>query len=194
MSGFESPIAASVKHSEIKMLCCSKAFRARWFKGQGNARGNTMVERTLAGKDKLTSTSLLSDQRGAAALEMPIVCLFMMMSLLLPLADLAIAGFRFISAHEALRSMGQRTQYSNLDATDPASISAWQSSLPTTVDGYPVSATVKCGDAGTAPPCAGNTYPKYYVFSTSFTLSPMVLPVSVLCPTTCTVNYSQRFQ
>ena len=30
-----------------------------------------MTERTLAGKDKLTSTTLLSDQRGAVALEMP---------------------------------------------------------------------------------------------------------------------------
>ena len=66
-----------------------------------------MTERTLAGKDKLTSTTLLSDQRGAVAFEMPIVCLFMMMSLLLPLADLAIAGFQFISAREALRAFGQ---------------------------------------------------------------------------------------
>jgi hypothetical protein len=148
----------------------------------------------LTGKDKSTSTTLLSDQRGVVALEMPAVVLFLMMGLLVPLADLAIAGFQFISAHQALRDMGQRTQYYTPDATDPASISTWQRSLPTTVDGYPVSATVKCGDAGTAPPCAGNTYPKYYVFSTSFTLSPMVLPVSVLCPTTCTVNYSQRFQ
>ena len=34
---------------------------------------------------------------------MLIVWLFLMMSLLLPLADVAIAGFRFISAYEALR-------------------------------------------------------------------------------------------
>jgi hypothetical protein len=176
ISGFESPVAAPIKQNEIKMLFCSKAFRARCFKGQGNARGNTLAERTvLAGKDKLTSTTLLSDQRGAVALEMPIVWLFMMMTLLLPLADLAIAGFRFISAHQALRDMGQRTQYSTLDATDPNS------------------AKVYCGDPGTEAPCAGATWPKYYVFSTSFTLSPMVLPVSVLCRS-CTVNYSQRFQ
>ena len=106
MSGFESPIAAPIKHNEIKTLCCSKAFRARCFKGQGNAKGNTMTERTaLAGKDKLTSTTLLSDQRGAVAFEMPIVWLFLMMSLLLPLADVAIAGFQFISAWEALRDL-----------------------------------------------------------------------------------------
>ena len=175
------------------MLFHSKAFRARCFKGQGNARGNTLAERTvLAGKDKLSFTTLLSDQRGAAALEMPVVSLFMMMSLLVPLADLAIAGFQLISAQQALRDMGQRTQYSTPDATDANSMTNWKSSLPTTVDGYPISAKVYCGDPGTEAPCAGATWPKYYIFSTSFTLSPMVLG-SVLCGT-CTINYSQRFQ
>jgi len=152
-----------------------------------------MAGRTvLSGNDKVTATRLLSDQRGAASLEMTIVSLFMMLGLVLPLTDLAVAGFRFDAAHQALRDMGQRTQYSNLDATDPTSISTWQSSLPTTVSGYTVSATVKCGDAGTAAPCAGTDFPKYYIFQTSFTLSPIVLG-SVLC-STCTVNYSQRFQ
>jgi hypothetical protein len=136
--------------------------------------------------------SFIADQRGAVAIEMLIVYLFMVLSLLLPLADVAVAGLKFNSAYQALRDMGQRTQYSNLDATDPTSISSWQSSLPTTVDGYTISATIKCGDAGTAPPCAGTTWPKYYIFSTSFTLSPMVLG-SVLC-STCPVKYSQRFQ
>src|SRR6516164_2745055 len=71
--------------------------------------------------------SFISDQRGAVALEMPIVWLFMMLTLLLPLADLAIAGFKFISAHQALRDMGQRTQYSTPDATDSGSITNWKS-------------------------------------------------------------------
>jgi hypothetical protein len=123
---------------------------------------------------------------------MPFVYFLLVFSLLLPLADLAIAGFKFISAYQALRDMGQRTQYSTPDATDTTSISTWQSSLPTTVAGYTVSATVKCGDTGTAPPCAGTTFPKYYTFQTSFSLSPMVLG-TVLC-STCTVKYSQRFQ
>jgi Flp pilus assembly protein TadG len=136
--------------------------------------------------------SFIADQRGVVALEMPIVIIVLIFSLLLPLADVAIAGFKFISAYQALRDMGQRTQYSTPDATDPTSISTWQSSLPTTVDGYTVSATIKCGDVGTAPPCAGTTFPKYYSFQTSFSLSPMVLG-SVLC-STCTVNYLQRFQ
>lgn len=136
--------------------------------------------------------SFIADQRGAIALEMVFVFGLMMVSLLVPLADVAIAGFRFMSAHQALRDMGQRTQYSAPDATNSSSISTWQSSLPTTIDGYTVSATIKCGDAGTAAPCAGTDFPKYYAFQTSFTLSPMVLG-SVLC-SNCTVNYSQRFQ
>jgi len=147
----------------------------------------------LAGKDKLTSTTLLWDQRGAVAFEMPIIFGFMMFSLLLPLADVAIAGFRYISAYQALRDMGQRTQYYTPDATDATSISTWKSSLPNTVSGYTVSVTVKCGDAGAAPPCAGTDFPKYYTFQTSFTLSPMT-PGLVFCSSACTVTYSQRFQ
>ena len=136
--------------------------------------------------------SFIANQRGVVALEMPAVVFFLMISLLLPLADLAIAGFKFISAHQALRDMGQRTQYSTPDATDSGSIANWKSSLPTTVGGYPISAKVYCGDPGTEAPCAGTTLPKYYTFETSFPLSPMVLK-SVLC-STCTVKYSQRFQ
>ena len=64
------------------MLCHSKPFRGRYSKGQGNAKGNTMAEGTLAEKDKLTSRTLLSDQRGAVAFEMPIVFGFMMFLLL----------------------------------------------------------------------------------------------------------------
>jgi hypothetical protein len=136
--------------------------------------------------------SFIANQRGAVAFEMPIVWLFLMLSLLLPLADLAIAGFKFVSAHQALRDMGQRTQFSAPgDITSSTSITAWQSSLPKTVDGYSVSAKVYCGNPGTLAPCAsGATSAKYYTFTATFTLSPMVLP---LC-STCTVNYSLPFQ
>ena len=136
--------------------------------------------------------SFIADERGVASFELIIVYPFLLIGLMLPLADLAIAGFQFNSAYQALRDMGQRTQYSTPDATDPNSISAWQRSLPTTVGGYAITVTIKCGDAGTPPPCAGTAFPKYYTFQTSFSLSPMVLG-SLLCGT-CTVNYSQRFQ
>ena len=50
------------------------------------------------------------DRRGAVALEMPIVFTFIMFSLLFPLADVAIAGFQFISAHQTMRDLGQWLQ------------------------------------------------------------------------------------
>jgi hypothetical protein len=51
--------------------------------------------------------SFIANQRGAVVLEMPGVVLFLMVWLLLPLADLAIAGFKFTFAYQALRNMGQ---------------------------------------------------------------------------------------
>ena len=82
---------------------------------------------------------LLSDQRGAVAFEMPIVWLFLMMSLLLPLADVAIAGFQFISAWEALRAFGQSIQYD--PPPDVTNASGWTSSkLATQADPrFPIS-------------------------------------------------------
>jgi hypothetical protein len=142
--------------------------------------------------------SFIADQRGSVALEMPFVWGLLMLGLLVPLADLTIAGVRFISAYQALRDMGQRTQYRPPpDVTSSTSITSWQSLLPS-VDGYTVSAQIYCGyppSSTTRAPCASaTTLPQYYVFTTSFTLTPNV-PVlrSVLC-STCTVNYSQRFQ
>src|SRR5437870_56787 len=86
-----------------------------------------MTERTvLAGKNKLASTTLLSDQRGAFAFEVPFVWFFLAMSLLLPLADVAAAGFRYISAWGALRNFGQSIQYD--PPPDVANASGWTSS------------------------------------------------------------------
>src|SRR4051812_25815378 len=110
---------------------------------------------TQTAKHRSAIRSFIDDRRGAAALEMAIVYLFLMFSLLLPLADLGIAGFKFISAYQALRDMGQRTQYSPPeDVTDSGSISTWASSLPTTVSGYAITPQVYCGDPGTLAPCA----------------------------------------
>ena len=159
----------------------SKAFRARCFKGQGNAKGNTMTERTLAGKDKLTSTTLLSDQRGAVAFEMPIVWLFLMMSLLLPLADVAVAGFQFISAWEALRAFGQYIQYD--PPPDVTNASGWTSSKLAKADPRFIPSNnfkLVCGDTNTACSPSNIASPKYYSYTTTVTLSPMVLR-SVLC-------------
>ena len=141
--------------------------------------------------------SFIADQRGAVAFEMPIVYLFMVLSLLLPLADVAIAGFQFISAWGALRAFGQYLQYH--PPADPANPS-WTPALPTTVAGYPISSVqVLCGDISAGAACTSAnvaTSPiKYYSYTTTVTLAPMVLS-AVLCPSSCTYTlpYSERFQ
>jgi Flp pilus assembly protein TadG len=138
--------------------------------------------------------SFTADRRGAVAFETIVVWFFLMFGLLLPLADVAIAGFQYISAYQALRDLGQRTQYSPpSDVTSSASMTSWANSLPASVGNYAITAQVYCGAPGTLAPCAsGATGPKYYTFTTSFSLSPLVLG-KLLC-STCTVNYSLPFQ
>jgi hypothetical protein len=140
--------------------------------------------------------SLLADQRGAVAFEMLMVYSFLLFSLLLPVADLAVAGFQFISAWEALRSFGQYVQYNPpADPTKPS----WSPALPTTVSGYPINnVTVICGD-GNAGCNDATLTPKSYSYTTIVPLTPMVL-TSVLCvgadtkPCSFTLHYSERFQ
>jgi hypothetical protein len=129
---------------------------------------------------------------------MLIVYLFMVTALLLPLADVAAAGFQFISGWEALRGFGQYAQYHQ--PTDPTSISSWKSALPTSVAGYPINnVQVLCGNTSAGAACTTAnvaTSPiKYYSYTTTVTLAPLLLR-SVLCPTSCTYTlpYSERFQ
>src|SRR4051812_20827556 len=124
---------------------------------------------------------------------MLLVFSFLVMSLLVPLADVAIAGFRYISAWQALRAFGQYVQYNN--PPDPTSPATWASGLQKTISGYTIgNIHVRCGDANAD--CSDVTLtPKYLTFSTTVTLAPMVLN-SVLCPSSCTYTlpYSERFQ
>ena len=143
--------------------------------------------------------SFIADQRGAVALEMPIVYLFLILSLLLPLADVGIAGFQYISAWQALRAFGQYVQYN--PPADVTNTSSWSSSALAKADpGYPISSLqVICGDGNAACSTTNTVSPKYYSYTTSVTLAPMMLK-SVLCKSTntnaCTYTlpYSERFQ
>ena len=143
--------------------------------------------------------SFMADQRGAVAFETPIVISFLIFFLLLPLADVAIAGFQFISAWETLRAFGQYVQLH--PPPDVTNTSSW--TLPTTVAGYPISnVQVLCGDTNAGAVCssANVTLPtKYYSYATTVTLKPMVLS-AVLCTSnnankcSFTLPYSERFQ
>jgi hypothetical protein len=147
----------------------------------------------------------LANERGAVAFEMPIVFLFLMIVLFLPFADLAIAGFQFLSAWQALRNFGQYLQYNpppdvtNWNATGTG---AWKPSLNMTAAGYPISnLTVKCGDLNTACSSSNPGWPSYYYYETTVTLSPMVSRTWLCTSTSSPSNpcsfklpYSERFQ
>ena len=142
-------------------------------------------------------SSFIADQRGAVALEMPFVFLFMMVTLLIPIADLGVAGFQFISAWEALRAFGQTIQYT--PPPDVTSASTWTTTAVAKADpNFPITNfQLICGASACA---AGNTAsPKYYSYTTTITLAPMVLRPA-LCTSSntnhCsfTLRYTERFQ
>ncbi|MDE5444291.1 hypothetical protein GWG65_23140 [Bradyrhizobium sp. CSA207] len=138
--------------------------------------------------------SFIVDQRGAVAFETLIVYFWLVAFLLMPLADVAAAGFQFISGWSALRGFGQYVQYYN--PLGPDGTVTWRPGLQTTVAGHMIgNLQVKCGDAGATCSPSNIAFPKYITFSTTITLAPIVLR-SVLCPTTCTYTlpYSERFQ
>src|SRR5689334_20917133 len=117
--------------------------------------------------------SFIRDQRGAVALEMPIVYLFLIVSLLLPLADVGIAGFQYISAWQALRAFGEYLQYN--PPTDVTNTSSWSSTALAKADSaYPISnLQVMCGDNSAVCSSANTASPKYYTYATTVTLAPM---------------------
>jgi hypothetical protein len=140
-----------------------------------------------------------ADRRGVVSFEMPIVFSLLMFSFLLPLADLAMAGFQYISAMQALRAFGQSILYS--PPTDISNTSSWTTTAIAKADSkYPVSNfQLICGDNDVACSAANNVTPKYYSYATTVTLSPLLLK-SVLCTSsntnacTFTLSYTERFQ
>jgi hypothetical protein len=143
--------------------------------------------------------SFVADRRGAVAFETILVYPTLVLFLLLPLTDLAAAGFQYISAWAALRSFGQYLQYN--PPADVTSTSTWVSGLQTTVGNYTISnIQVLCGDTGAGAACTSTnvTLPtKYYSYTTTLTLSPIVQWLKpALCPTSCTytLTSTERFQ
>ena len=138
--------------------------------------------------------SFFANQRGAVAFEMLIVFSFLGVSLLLPLADLAAAGFRFVAAWEALRAFGQKIQYN--PPQDVTNWASWKSALPTSVSGYPINnLQVICGVSMAVCSATNSGSPKYYTYSTTVTVAPIIL-TAVLCPSSCsyTLSHAERFQ
>jgi hypothetical protein len=140
----------------------------------------------------------IADQRGAVAFEMLFVFFMLGVSLLLPLADVAAAGFQFVSGWEAMRALGQQIQYN--PPPDVTSWASWKSALPTSVSGYPINnLQVVCSDTMAVCSAGNSGSPKYYLYTTTVTISPLILRAA-MCrsgnanPCSFTLSYSERFQ
>jgi Flp pilus assembly protein TadG len=145
--------------------------------------------------------SFIADQRGAVAVETIIVYFFLVVMLLLPLADVAIAGFQYLSAWQALRGFGQSVQYAPPpDVTNVSS--GWTSSTLAKAAAAGLQnfgIQVLCGDNNIVCSTTNQSPPKYYSYTATVTLSPILLR-PVLCtsgnanPCTFTLSDSERFQ
>jgi hypothetical protein len=112
-----------------------------------------------------------------------------MTGLLLPLADFAAAGFKFLSAREALRAFGQYLQYN--PPPDVTNTSGWMSSVLAKADPrFPINNLQVVVDGPIS----------YYSYTTTVTLSPSNFLRPMLCtssnadPCSFTLLYSERFQ
>jgi hypothetical protein len=144
--------------------------------------------------------SFIADQRGAVAFEMTMVWLLLILFLLLPLADVAIAGFQYISAWQALRAFGQSIQY--YPPPDFTNTSGWYADPKVVAAAnadtrFPITnIQFFCGSAACST--GNNTAPlKYYSYQTTVTLSPILLTLA-LCgnrnPCSLALTHSERFQ
>jgi hypothetical protein len=160
------------------------------------ARSFWRISRRFGRGGPASRASLLADQRGAVAFEMLIVVGFLIIVLLLPLADMTIFGFKYISAWQALRAFGQSIQYSPPD--DVTNASSWVTSVTanTGLDYTISNLQIMCGNSVCS--AANTASPKYYSYKTSITLNPMApMLKSILCPggnCTYVLSYSERFQ
>jgi hypothetical protein len=139
---------------------------------------------------------LQKDRRGVIAFETLIAIIFIITFFLLPIADFVLAWGQYISAYQALRDLGQYTQYHT--PPDVTNWSSWASSLPT-ITGYTITTSVMCGDTLTA--CGGSpantASPKYYSFSTSITIHSFLeaaIPALSSLAGSHTLTYTEQFQ
>jgi Flp pilus assembly protein TadG len=145
---------------------------------------------------KISLKSFVTDRRGASAFEMVVIYPFLLLGVMLPLADLAIAGYRYISAYQALQAFGQSLVYSPPDNLgDTGTWTTEAEGKAADLDFSITNLQLICGDGGAACSSGNIASPKYFSFQTSVTLEPMVLS-AVLCSNSCTytLNYSARFQ
>lgn len=125
------------------------------------------------------------NQRGVAALEFAVIGT-LLAGLLLPIADLTVGALRYIGAYQALRDIGAYAQYHV--PPDVTNTAGW--TLPT-VPGHTITVQVMCGNTSTTCSAGNTASPKWMLFSTSITLTPLFLTALA---GTYTVVFTERFQ
>jgi hypothetical protein len=162
---------------------------------------------------KLTLRGLLVDRDGAAAFEFIVIAAFLIIVLLLPIADVAVAALRYMQVRQEMRDLGALVQYNPpADLTKPGT--AW-TTLPTTAGtfsvtigtGFPTSENqininVYCGTpplTGVAPDplsacksadLSTTSTPKYVWMGAVVKLNPIVIKTI----TGGNVGYTERLQ
>jgi hypothetical protein len=172
-----------------------------WIGGTLDAGAGERPAVSASSSNARRQKTFVADRRGAVAFETLMVYLVLATTLFLPLADMGVAGYQFLSAYAALRAFGEYVQYPlTISGFDPTDSSTWPSG--TSIGGYQISnPQVLCGDTSAGVACTSTnvaTLPaKYLTYSTTVTLAPMApMMKSVLCRSSCkyTVSYSERFQ
>ena len=162
-----------------------------------------------SGTKVLTLRGLLADRRGVAAFEFIIIAAFLIFVLLLPIADVAVAGLRYMQVRQAMRDLGALVQYNQ--PPDLTNAGTWPT-LPTTVGTFSVTIgtvfptsenqiniTVSCGTpvngAAAGPACTSAdltnpSTPKYVWMGAVVKLNPIVLKTI----TGGNLGYTERLQ
>jgi Flp pilus assembly protein TadG len=156
----------------------------------GGATVSFLVERLSKPSVPRLLRSLLSAQRGAAAVEAALVML-LLIAVALPVSDIGIAVLQTMSAHQALRDMGAYAQYHT--PSDVTSWSSWATSLPS-ISGYSITTTVLCGSVSTQCSATNTGSPKWFSMSTSVTFTPLFPALSFITAGVQTITYTERFQ
>ncbi len=148
--------------------------------------------------------SLLHDQRGVSALEFAVIG-SVLAALIVPITDIGIAAVTYISAYQSLRSVGAYALYNPpSDVTDSTVLANYLSGK------LPASTQVMTNTITntTVSVCAGNTNitatscvapttsspPTSFLFKTTVTLNPIILPLGCKSPAGCQITYVEQFQ
>jgi Flp pilus assembly protein TadG len=173
---------------------------------------NSLTDQRGTGPKVLALRGLLADRRGVAAFEFVLIAAFLLLVLLLPIADVGVAALRYMQVRQAMRDLGALVQYPKNQPPDLTAVSAATWTLPKMVGtfsvtvgtGFPtgenqINVTVSCGTptagAAAGPACtsadlSNASTPKYVWMGAVVILNPIVIKTL----TGGNIGYTERLQ